>query len=137
MSLKINKEINTTWIIPEKNILDINYTIKEEKKIEAKTENNNSYSQLKLETDKKPNNSLFYKKLNLNLNINRSNTRTKNNPIKKELSLEGNIIHSNTKIKNDKNKSDILKLKNFFFPVGNIKSENTTRRTVLCFSKFN
>ena len=64
--------------------------------------------------------------MNLNLNINRSNTRTKNNPIKKELSLEGNIIHSNTKIKNDKNKSDILKLKNFFFPVGNIKSENTT-----------
>ena len=99
-SLTINKEMNTTWIIPEQNILDINYTIKEEKNSEIKTErNNNSISQMKLESDKTQKNSIIFKKLNLNLNINKSNTRTK---IKND--------------KNSKNKSHALKIKNFFFP---------------------
>ena len=84
-----------------------------------KTEkNNNNISQMKLESDKTQKNSKLFKKLNLNFNINKSNTKTKNNTIKKKLSLENNIFHSNTKTKNDKNKSHALKIKNFFFSQG-------------------
>jgi hypothetical protein len=120
----INKEINTTWIIPEQNILDINYTIKEEKNSKIKRESNfrNNFPQLKLESDKKQKNS----KLNLSINNTNINQRAKNYTINKEFSLEKKIIHSNTKIKNDKNKSHILKIRNFFFPIGRVGGTHTT-----------
>ena len=103
--------MNTTWIIPEQNILDINYTIKEEKNSEIKTErNNNNISKMKLESDKTQKNSIIFKKLNLNLNINKSNTRTK---IKND--------------KNNKNKSHALKIKNFFFPQVMEEGSNHTK----------
>ena len=77
---------------------------------------------MKLESDKKQKNS----KLNLSINNNSINQRAKNYTINKELSLENKIIHSNTKIKNDKNKSHILKIKNFFFPIGGVGVTHTT-----------
>ena len=92
--MTINKETKETWIIPNNNILDINYFIKEEKKSETIDDiKNKSYIKSDLDKIKKSKNLVLYKKLNLNLNINRTNTFIQANSLNniQNISSEGII----------------------------------------------
>ena len=78
--LTINKETKDTWIIPNNNLIDVNYILKVEKKIEKNNDAlNRNFVKLDFDKPKKLRNSVFYKKINLNLNINKSNTFMSNN----------------------------------------------------------
>ena len=125
--MTINKETKETWIIPNNNILDVNYFIKEEKKSETIEDiKNKSYIKSDLDKIKKSKNLVLYKKLNLNLNINRTNTFTQANSLNniQNISSEGIINQQKTVFKHNKNISNKIKLKNFFINFGNFGSNN-------------
>ena len=126
--MTINKEKKETWIIPGNNSLDVNYFIKEEKKLETIDDiKNKSYIKSDLDKLKKSKNSVLFKKLNLNLNINRTNTFTDPYSLNniKNLSSEGNTNQQKAITKHYKNNSNKIKLKNFFTNFKNSNSNNS------------
>ena len=111
--LEINTSTKVTWIIPEKNFIDVNYIVKEEKKVEKINEIiNNHFTQSKPDKETKTKKLGFSQIFNTNFHINKSKTKSK-----KDFSLEENLFHSNKKAKDNRTKSHILKLKPSFLDI--------------------